>query len=104
VPEIDPEDLASSHTVKRLLSSFYHFSYFAFRRLLQRLFTWRLSVEQPDVIVLGLDMMVMHNGDAKERQGVKPNYRWGGSAPPAQLGQVNRPALPETSFCERMVS
>lgn len=43
--------------------------------MLQRLFLWRLEREQPEVITLGLDTMVMDNDDAEQREGVEPTYK-----------------------------
>jgi hypothetical protein len=73
--ETDPADMASSHQVKRFFKAFAWTRVFLFRRLLQTLFLWRLQVDQPDVIELGIDTMVMDNDDALCRQGVKPTYK-----------------------------
>ncbi len=58
------QEMLSSHSVKRFFSKFYHYHYFLFRRLLQKLFIWRLRIEKPSVIILDLDTMVMDNNDA----------------------------------------
>jgi hypothetical protein len=47
----------------------------SFRHMLQKLFIWRLKINQPDVIELGIDTMVMDNDDAGRRHGVKPTYK-----------------------------
>jgi len=39
------------------------------------LFLWRLSLEKPDLIVLGVDTMVMDNDTALRREGVTPTYK-----------------------------
>lgn len=51
------KDMLSSHSVKRFYRKFYHFHYFKFRELLQKLFIWRLQVEKPSIIILGIDTM-----------------------------------------------
>ena len=73
--ETDKAQMASSHRIKRFFSAFAWTRIFLFRKLLQRLFIWRLKIKQPDVIELGLDTMVMDNDDAKCRHGVKPTYK-----------------------------
>ncbi|MFZ7127529.1 MAG: IS1380 family transposase [Desulfobacterales bacterium] len=67
--------MASSHQIKRFFKAFAWTRVFLFRRLLQRLFLWRLRVSRPRVIELGIDTMVMDNDDAHCRQGVKPTYK-----------------------------
>ncbi len=71
------EELASSHQVKRFFAAFSWVRIWKFRTLLQQLFLWRLKEEQPDVIELGLDTMVMDNTEAKVRHGVEPTYKKG---------------------------
>lgn len=73
--ETAARQMASSHQVKRLFSAFSWVRIFLFRRLLQKLFLWRLQVSQPDIIELGIDTMVMNNDDANCREGVKPTYK-----------------------------
>ena len=46
-----------------------------FRRLLQQLFLWRLRLQQPALILLGMDTMVMDNDEAPQRHGVAPTYK-----------------------------
>ena len=67
---IGTSNLASSHTIKRLFSKFSYVRVFLFRRLLQHLFIWRLNIMKPEVIVLGMDTMVLNNDDALKRHGV----------------------------------
>jgi hypothetical protein len=69
------EHMASSHTIKRFFKAFAWTRIYLFRRLLQRLFIWRLRIKNPDIIELGLDTMVMDNDDAPLRHGVKPTYK-----------------------------
>lgn len=73
--ETDIKDMASSHQIKRFFNGFGWIRVFLFRRLLQKLFIWRLKIKQPDVIELGIDTMVMDNNDAEHRHGVKPTYK-----------------------------
>ena len=73
--ETAPERMASSHMIKRFLSAFHGSQTWLFRRVLQQLFLWRLKLAQPDVIVLGIDTMVMNNDEAERRHGVQPTYK-----------------------------
>jgi hypothetical protein len=73
--ETDMAQMASSHRIKRFFNAFAWTRIFLFRRLLQRLFIWRLRIAQPEIIELGIDTMVMDNDDAKCRHGVKPTYK-----------------------------
>lgn len=69
------DEMASSHQMKRLFAKFDLSLFPRFRSLLRRLFQWRLRTEQPDVILLNLDPMVMDNDDANQREGVEPTYK-----------------------------
>ena len=73
--ECEPDKMISSHGVKRFFGAFVVPVTFLFRRILQQLFLWRLQITKPELIMLGLDTMVMDNDEAKERQGVKPTYK-----------------------------
>jgi len=73
--ETAPERMASSHTMKRFFSAFRGPQNWGFRGVLQQLFVWRLKQSQPEVVVLGIDAMVMDNDEAKKRQGVEPTYK-----------------------------
>ena len=73
--ETDMAHMASSHRIKRFFNAFAWTRIFLFRRLLQRLFIWRLKITEPKLIELGIDTMVMDNDDAKCRHGVKPTYK-----------------------------
>lgn len=75
--ETKPAALASSHQVKRFFAAFSWQRIWLFRRLLQQLFLWRLHREQPDVVILGVDTMVMDNSEADVRHGVEPTYKRG---------------------------
>jgi hypothetical protein len=73
--ETDPVNMLSSHAVKRFFGAIWLPLTFLFRRVLQKLFLWRLNIVKPVVIVLGLDTMVMDNDDAEKRDGVMPTYK-----------------------------
>ena len=73
--ETVPESMISSHALKRFLRSFWWPRIFLFRRLLQKLFLWRLCIAKPSVIILGMDAMVLDNDEARCRHGVEPTYK-----------------------------
>jgi len=73
--ETHPETMASSHTIKRFFAAFFMYRIYLFRRLLEQLFLWRLRVEKPEMIMLGIDTMPMDNTQAKQREGVEPTYK-----------------------------
>jgi hypothetical protein len=77
--------MASSHAIKRFLQSFSPVFIWLFRPLLQQLFIWRLRLEEPETIVLGLDTMVMDNDEAESRHGVQPTYKKVRGFQPLQL-------------------
>lgn len=85
VLEAAPDTLSSSHTIKRFFGAFSFVRVWLFRHLLQRLFLWRLQVEQPPVIYLDLDVMPMDNNDAEQREGVQPTYKSYRGFAPLQL-------------------
>jgi len=73
--ETAPGKMLSSHAVKRFLNAFSWYRIWLFRTLLQHLFLWRLKIQKPKVIVLGMDTMVMDNDEAQKRHGVEPTYK-----------------------------
>ncbi len=75
--ETTPSAMASSHQVKRFFARFSWHRIWLFRRVLQQLFLWRLHIDNPDVIVLGVDTMVMDNSESDVRHGVEPTYKRG---------------------------
>jgi hypothetical protein len=83
--ETAQEQLLSSHAVKRFFQNISIVRVWLFRKVLRRLFVWRLSVEQPDRIILGIDTMVMDNDEAKKREGVEPTYKKVKGFQPLQL-------------------
>lgn len=75
VLENDPEQMASSHQIKRAFRKLIVVGNRLYRTLLHELFVWRLKVEKPSIILLFADTMVLDNNNAKNRQGVEPTYR-----------------------------
>jgi len=75
VIETVEEDMISSHTAKRFFRSISNVRVWLFRKVLKKLFLWRLSIEQPDIIKIGIDTMVLDNNDADVREGVEPTYK-----------------------------
>jgi len=73
--ETPESGMASSHQIKRFCSAFSFVRNFLFRKVLQRLFLWRLRIQEPSVIVVDMDTMVMDNDEAEARQGVQPTYK-----------------------------
>jgi len=71
------DDMASSHQIKRFFRKFMlnNIGNNIYRKILHKLFLWRLRIEKPKVIILGVDTMVMNNDDAKKREGVEPTYK-----------------------------
>ncbi|MBW1697566.1 MAG: IS1380 family transposase [Deltaproteobacteria bacterium] len=83
--ETEPDQMLSSHGVKRFFKAIYWPTMYVFRLVLLQLFLWRLQVVQPELIELGLDTMVMDNNDAEKRHGVKPIYKNHKGFQPLQL-------------------
>lgn len=69
------EDLVSSHTVKRFFNAFSWPLIWSFREIHLAIFSWRLRLAKPDIIILDFDAMVMNNDDAEQREGVNPTYK-----------------------------
>ena len=70
-----PQAMASSHSVKRFMKAFPLPLARLFRAVLLELFLWRLRLEEPEKIELGIDLVVMDNDDAEQREGVRPTYK-----------------------------
>ncbi len=73
--ETKPEHMLSSHAVKRFFGAMLLPWGFMFRKVLRKLFLWRLQIVNPMMILIGLDTMVMNNDEAEKRHGVKPTYK-----------------------------
>jgi len=69
------ERMCSSHAVKRFFQTFSPVTVWLFRTILLKLFIWRLKLENPDIIKLGIDTMVLDNDEALKKQGVEPTYK-----------------------------
>ena len=72
---IEEPELVSSHTVKRFFRKFNIFLLRNFRFIFHRLFIWRLRIERPSFIVLGVDTIPLDNSGAKKREGVSYTYK-----------------------------
>ena len=83
--ETEPEQMLSSHAVKRFFNAIYWPTTHVFRAVLLQLFLWRLQLVKPVPIMLGLDTMVMDNDDALKRHGVKATYKNRKGFQPLQL-------------------
>jgi len=73
--EDDTEELASSHQVKRYFGKISIVTNLIFNKILHELFIWRLNIERPKIIILGIDTMVLDNDDAKKREGSETTYK-----------------------------
>ena len=73
--EFTRSQLCSSHSIKRFFRGFSYLRNRLFRKLLHRLFLWRLKLEKPSVLFLDIDTVVLDNDDAKKRGGVSPTYK-----------------------------
>jgi hypothetical protein len=83
--ETAPEQMLSSHAVKRFFGAFSWYRIWLFRSLLKQLFRWRLQIQKPKVVILGMDTMVMDNDEAQRRHGVEPTYKKVKGFQPLQL-------------------
>ncbi len=70
-------EMASSHQIKRFFRKLMSnkIGNTIYRKFLHKLFIWRLRIELPKVIILGVDTMVMDNNDAKKQEEVEPTYK-----------------------------
>jgi len=75
VIETEAVEMISSHTAKRFFRSISDVRGWLFRKILKQLFLWRLSIEKPEIIKIGIDTMVLDNNDADVREGVEPTYK-----------------------------
>jgi hypothetical protein len=75
VIEVQPEQMASSHAMKRFFKAFGVWAPTAFRWVLRRLFVWRLKLKAPKVVALTMDTMVMDNDEALKREGCDATYK-----------------------------
>jgi hypothetical protein len=75
VIENTSEEMIGSHQVKRFFKAFSWLCGGIFRRILKRLFIWRLKIQRPEKIELTIDLMIMDNDEAVKRHGVEPTYK-----------------------------
>ena len=73
--ENTPDQMASSHQMKRFFRKLNFVPNWLYRKILLLIFIWRLHVEKPEIIILFADSMVLDNNDADKRQGVEPTYK-----------------------------
>lgn len=70
-----PDQMATSHQIKRMFRKLGVVGQMVFRTFLLELFMWRLHVEQPKVIILFGDSVVFDNDDADKREGANATYK-----------------------------
>ena len=73
--ETNTGDMASSHQIKRFFQKLSIISNLIFNKILHELFVWRLKIERPNIIFLGIDTMVLDNDGAKKREGSEATYK-----------------------------
>lgn len=73
--EYRPQQLASSHQVKRYFAKLSGISNLVFNKILNELFIWRLHIVKPSIIELGIDTMVLDNDGATKREGNEVTYK-----------------------------
>lgn len=73
--ETSRNDMYSSHVMKRFFNASKNMMFKKLQRILLKLFIWRLSKEKPEVIILGLDTMVLNNNYANKRIGATYTYK-----------------------------
>lgn len=73
--ENTPGDMASSHQIKRFFGKLSILPNNAYRKILHQLFIWRLKIEKPTIIELGVDTMVLDNDLALKKEGNELTYK-----------------------------
>ena len=68
-------EMASSHQIKRFFMKFIFINDSVYNKILHALFIWRLRIENPKIIILGIDTMIMDNDSSKMREGNEPTYK-----------------------------
>ncbi|MCK5677148.1 MAG: transposase [Flavobacteriaceae bacterium] len=69
------EEMASSHQIKRMFVKFIIIPNILYDKILHELFMWRLKIEAPLIIFLGIDTMVLDNDDSKKKEGCDVTYK-----------------------------
>jgi len=75
--KLSMDDLSTSHQIKRLTGKFKNVPRHIdiFRDLLLDIFITNLKSEQPEVIEIGIDTMVLNNDDSRQKEGCSPTYK-----------------------------
>ncbi len=68
-------DMASSHQIKRVFMKLSVIPNILYSKVLHSLFMWRLKIESPKIIILGIDTMVLDNDDSKKKEGCEVTYK-----------------------------
>lgn len=68
-------EMASSHQIKRFFMKFIFIKDVFYNKILHELFIWRLGIESPKIITLGIDTMVMDNDSSNNREGNEATYK-----------------------------
>jgi hypothetical protein len=68
-------EMASSHQMKRFFAKLSIVPDKLYRVILHRLFIWRLRIDKPRIIILGIDTMVMENDTSRKREGCETTYK-----------------------------
>lgn len=75
VLENKEDDMASSHQIKRMFTKLSLIPNRLYNRILNELFIWRLKIDAPKIIILGIDTMVLDNDDSLKKEGCEPTYK-----------------------------
>ena len=73
--ETNQENMVSQHQVKRFFKMFTWLSGGLFRKVLKKMFLWRLYISKPKIIELTIDTMVMNNDESQKKHGCQPTYK-----------------------------
>lgn len=73
--ESKTDEMASSHQIKRFFVKMVIVTNSIFNKILHELFIWRLKINKPAIIELGIDTMVLNNDDAPKREFCEPTYK-----------------------------
>lgn len=69
------DEMASSHQIKRMFIKLSIIPNRLYNIVLHHLFIWRLKIEMPKIIMLGIDTMVLDNDDSKKKEGCDVTYK-----------------------------
>ena len=75
VLENKEDDMASSHQIKRMFAKLSFIPNKLYNRILNELFIWRLKIDAPKIIILGIDTMVLDNDGSLKKEGCEPTYK-----------------------------